>query len=134
MPHQNPEVRKLYMKQYNLKRKEKQNLYLKEYRENNKEYFKNYHAAYYKTKRYDKYGLTKEQFLSMLDTQKNKCAICSIEFSNTQRINIDHCHSSGIVRGLLCFHCNTGMGQFKDNVSILKKAIEYLHDKTLSPS
>ena len=39
---------------------------------------------------------------------------------------IDHCHESGIVRGLLCMPCNTGLGNFKDNVQTLLNAIKYL--------
>jgi len=39
---------------------------------------------------------------------------------------IDHCHEKGHVRGLLCYHCNIGLGHFKDNTLWLQRAIEYL--------
>jgi hypothetical protein len=41
-------------------------------------------------------------------------------------LSIDHCHNTGKVRGLLCDHCNKGLGLFKDNIDYLNKAIEYL--------
>ena len=75
------------------------------------------------------YGLSKEDFESMLEEQQNKCAICGFEFHDegkSTRPHIDHCHDSGDVRGLLCNNCNTGLGQFKDNPSLLQSAIEYL--------
>ena len=75
------------------------------------------------------YGLSKEDFESMLEEQQNKCAICGFEFHDegkSTRPHIDHCHDSGNVRGLLCNNCNTGLGQFKDNPSLLQSAIEYL--------
>jgi len=39
---------------------------------------------------------------------------------------VDHCHSSGKVRGLLCHHCNTALGKFQDSVEVLSSAIDYL--------
>ena len=74
------------------------------------------------------YGITKEEFNNMKIAQNNKCAICGIDeglFSESV-LHIDHCHKTHKVRGLLCRKCNTALGNFKDNVSILQKAIEYL--------
>lgn len=59
--------------------------------------------------------------------QKGCCAICKrhqTEFK--KRLNIDHCHTTGVVRGLLCQTCNTSLGGFKDNVKNLESAISYL--------
>ena len=81
----------------------------------------------------NKYGLTKEGFETMISEQENKCGICGGEFSDyisrdtkSTRPHVDHCHTSGEVRGLLCVNCNAGLGQFKDSVKILLSAVEYL--------
>lgn len=51
-----------------------------------------------------------------------KCDLCG----ETRDLNIDHCHNSGLVRGILCRSCNVGLGIFKDNKELLAKAIDYL--------
>jgi hypothetical protein len=71
-----------------------------------------------------KYGLTQDDFNTMLKEQTNKCKICEMEFTKTP--HIDHCHETGVVRGLLCQLCNTSLGGFKDNPDILRSAINYL--------
>jgi hypothetical protein len=53
------------------------------------------------------------------------CAICR-QPSVGQRLSIDHCHETGIVRGLLCSPCNLGLGSFRDSVERLESAIRYL--------
>ena len=70
-----------------------------------------------------RYSITKEQYLQMEDSQNNKCAICDKEM---KVINIDHCHETKKVRGLLCTACNTGIGKLKDDITILESAIKYL--------
>jgi hypothetical protein len=61
----------------------------------------------------------------MLYKQGGKCGICG-SVSNGKRLAIDHDHETGRVRGLLCQQCNTALGLFKDQVELLKKAIDYL--------
>jgi hypothetical protein len=81
------------------------------------------------------YGLTVDEYKSMLAEQNNVCAICKkpeTAKSNggyIKSLAVDHCHSTGEVRGLLCHHCNTGLGKFKDDIELLKSAIEYLKEK-----
>lgn len=59
--------------------------------------------------------------------QDRKCAICSEPIQKQGKgTHIDHNHDTGKVRGLLCPRCNTGLGQFRDDISILQKAIRYL--------
>lgn len=70
------------------------------------------------------YGLEKEDFEKMVLLQDNKCAICSL--SVEVNLCIDHCHVTGKVRGLLCKNCNLAIGNFKDDVELLQKAIKYL--------
>lgn len=83
-------------------------------------------------RRYRKqYGLTTEQVASMLHAQGGKCAICTtaIEMDNRgKRVSsaVDHCHATGKVRGMLCMHCNQGLGKFYDNPDLLRAAIQYL--------
>lgn len=79
-----------------------------------------------------KYGVTPEQFDEMLKAQNFKCAICGTDKNERHRFgrkipfHVDHCHETGIVRGLLCGHCNRGLGDFRDSVSALEKAATYL--------
>jgi hypothetical protein len=69
----------------------------------------------------------------MKEEQGNRCAICKTHADDiphaTFKYNplvIDHCHSTGHVRGLLCPTCNNMLGHAKDNVAVLAAAIEYL--------
>lgn len=71
------------------------------------------------------YGITINDYDKMFKEQNGCCFIC--QKTNTDRVlAVDHCHTTGKVRGLLCGNCNNGLGRFKDNVESLKKAIEYL--------
>jgi len=60
----------------------------------------------------------------MLDEQEGRCKICRAEFEDAP--HVDHDHETREVRGLLCHHCNTGIGLFRHDVKILKQAISYL--------
>lgn len=77
-----------------------------------------------------KYGLTHAQVELMRMGQNNQCLICSVVFCDGSHkaasMHIDHCHSTGIVRGLLCTHCNHGLGKFQDSADVLRRAIAYL--------
>ena len=75
-----------------------------------------------------KYNLTLEEYNIMLENQNYKCDICKDDLKqlDTRKVHVDHCHSTGKVRGVLCGDCNTGLGRFKDNITILKEAINYL--------
>jgi len=77
------------------------------------------------------YGITEDEFQSMMNRQGGCCAICHVDFGKlSQRASVDHCHSSGRVRGLLCSVCNTkleGLEYFMD-LGILTAAEDYLWD------
>jgi hypothetical protein len=74
-----------------------------------------------------KYGITQEQFDDMRSSQNNACAICgSEEPKGVGTFHVDHCHATQIVRGLLCHHCNLGLGHFKDNPAALRTAATYI--------
>lgn len=70
-----------------------------------------------------KYGLTLEEYRDMLNSQHGKCAICR---HSSEKLVVDHCHSSNNIRALLCGPCNSGLGFFKENVYSLKEAIKYI--------
>lgn len=73
--------------------------------------------------RKSKYGLTDEQYRSMLAEQDGRCLICLIDMD---RPHVDHCHSTGRVRGLLCGHCNKAIGLLRDDPDAALRAAEYL--------
>jgi len=77
-----------------------------------------------------KYGLTKEAYVTLVQNCGDICPICGREFGVTAYTKpvIDHCHTSGKVRGLICRQCNIGLGAFKDNIKSMKNAIEYLKE------
>ena len=76
-----------------------------------------------------KYGIDHHQYTTMLTEQNYCCKICgtSIE-DNSKRLAVDHCHVNGMVRSLLCHNCNVGLGNFKDDIDIMEKAISYLKE------
>jgi hypothetical protein len=72
-----------------------------------------------------KYGLDRTGFNALMKLQRHRCAICKTAFGpNIPRI--DHCHSTGKVRGLLCIPCNSGLARFRDDPAILRRAASYL--------
>lgn len=74
------------------------------------------------------YGLTEEDYNTLLTKQKYQCFSCNKEhgtFKN-DRLFIDHCHTTGKVRGLLCQGCNFALGAVKDNIETLRNLIKYL--------
>ncbi len=74
-----------------------------------------------------KYGITLEQRDAMLADQGGCCAICkTTEPGRGKAWNVDHCHATGQVRGLLCVRCNFVRGHAKDNVDVLVNAAVYL--------
>ena len=73
-----------------------------------------------------KYGVTKEFLLELYEKQNGKCKICDTEPTTQRGLHVDHCHTTGIVRGLLCHGCNVALGSMKDDPEILLKAVEYL--------
>lgn len=73
-----------------------------------------------------KYGVTKEFLVALYKKQDGKCAICGEIPQSERRLHVDHCHSTGAVRGLLCHGCNTGIGALQEDAEILSRAIDYL--------
>ena len=72
-------------------------------------------------------NITRTEYSILLVAQNYKCAICGIDASELSReLSVDHSHETHEVRGLLCSHCNIGLGNFKDDIDVMTKAIEYL--------
>lgn len=74
------------------------------------------------------YGITLDEFNQMLKKQKGKCAICGgTETRDKHKVMaVDHDHKTGKIRQLLCFKCNSALGNFNDDSKLLKKALKYL--------
>lgn len=80
-------------------------------------------------------NITREQYYEMINNQNNKCKICNknetrigkngIEIA---RLCIDHDHATGKVRALLCHDCNTGLGKFRDSITLFQRSIDYLKE------
>ena len=75
-----------------------------------------------------KYGLDLTHIEALLQLQKGRCGICGATEpgGRYQRWNVDHCHDTGKVRGLLCWDCNVGIGKLKDDANLLRRAIQWL--------
>ncbi len=73
--------------------------------------------AHYKKR----YGITSKE----ADNLKKECELCG----TTKNLHIDHNHETNKARGVLCDLCNKGLGQFKDSVENLEKAIKYLKER-----
>lgn len=76
-----------------------------------------------------KYGLTVEQFEAMLAEQNGACAICGRKpnYQNRAYLCVDHCHTTGRVRGLLCVPCNALLGNAQESEVVLESAMRYLN-------
>jgi hypothetical protein len=78
------------------------------------------------------FGIDLQQYNELLISQNKVCAICKKEDTGITKsgkqkeLAVDHYHSTGEVRGLLCFHCNSSLGKLKDSVDLLQNAIDYL--------
>ena len=71
-----------------------------------------------------RFGVSEEVYNEMLERQNGVCAIC--KGNGKKKLAVDHDHVTGKVRQLLCIHCNTALGHFKDDPELLQAAIEYL--------
>lgn len=72
------------------------------------------------------YGLTLEQYREMEVAQDHRCAICSEPAKTANRLHVDHDHTTGKIRALLCHHCNLLLGNASDSIERLRSAIAYL--------
>jgi hypothetical protein len=118
------QVRNEYMRKWREANREKHNQLGKEsYHRNKHKHVDKMREAHLKRS----YGLSSSEFNVMLAEQKGKCLICSITAEDYGKtFHVDHCHTSGKVRGLLCGPCNTKLGWYENNTFSIAA---YLGDK-----
>src|SRR5690606_37626539 len=75
--------------------------------------------------RFKKYGITRDQYRALADSQHWRCAICT-EPGDESTLLIDHDHGTGHIRGLLCSNCNTAIGKLRDSPDNALRAARYL--------
>lgn len=79
------------------------------------------------------YGISLMDCVAILEKQNGGCAICERKLDmggdKESTPHVDHDHETAAVRGLLCHHCNVGLGHFSDNLVLLQKAARYLQEK-----
>lgn len=76
-----------------------------------------------------RYGIGKEKYCELATRQKGVCAICDEPCRQKKRLSVDHNHTTGAIRGLLCVGCNRGIGMFLDKPERLRKAAMYLEER-----
>lgn len=117
------EARRAYQRAYYAANRER---LLEQQRERGRRNYSANPAPYKKRNRrsiLNTYGLTEDQYQAMLTAQDGRCLICLRRMSLPA---IDHCHTTGVVRGLLCRGCNAALGHFHDDPVVLTRAVEYL--------
>jgi hypothetical protein len=72
------------------------------------------------------YGMSREEFDQRIKDQDNACEICRLPFVPHKNPCVDHNHTTMAIRGLLCTHCNAGLGHFKESIDIMQAAQEYI--------
>ena len=70
-----------------------------------------------------RYGINENTYNEMYSRQEGLCAICG---THKDRLDVDHCHTTNKVRGLLCNNCNRGIGHLQEDVNVMTNAIKYL--------
>ena len=113
-----------YFAEYYEKNKDRYKVARKEYYEQNKE-------AFWARSLRTKFGLTLEQYNDMVREQNGRCAICGNEETAMRagvikRLSVDHDHTTGQVRQLLCHACNLAIGHLQDSSVTALRAAEYL--------
>lgn len=107
------------------KNRERVRRYLADYVAKNKDKLRNYRIA-------KKFSISLDDYYSLLESQDGKCAICKNAETARRRsgairaLAVDHDHKTGRIRGLLCSSCNLSIGGLNEDISLLKRAIEYL--------
>lgn len=148
MPHKDPEARAQYWKDHYARNRDRHLAAAKRWREANperaaansrawrarnpeksKEVARNHY--YRQREKYNDYrrqrrtGATREVYDALFAQQGGLCAICKRP-PGRRCLQADHCHTTGKVRGLLCFRCNPALGLLSEDIAILQAAIDYI--------
>ena len=126
------EKRKLYIKNWKLKNRDKLLKYSRDSRKRNIKKIKVYSKRHYwenreknlSDKRYKKYGITQEEYLRIVRLQEYKCAVCFKE--DKINLSVDHNHKTGKLRGIICNRCNMALGNVGDSPQVLRSLANYL--------
>ena len=141
MSHKSKEDRNAYRKKWQQEHKAEVKAERKEYYQNHKEEMARNHKEYrqlhpevtrkHLLKKF--YSITPEEYKLLEDKQEGKCAICGEKETSKHRISgkttklaVDHNHTTGKIRDLLCRSCNIGIGSFKDSWELMESASIYL--------
>lgn len=110
--------------------REKRTLYMREWKKRRREIEPDYEHGVSISKQY---GISKAEYQTILSKQNGACAICKSgetsicnRSNKIRRLTVDHCHTTGKIRGILCSRCNRALGFFKDDIENLHSAIKYL--------
>lgn len=126
------------------KSKEERAAYLKEWRNKNRDYVraklreKNSTPEGFEISKNSRlkraYGITLNEYRDMFSKQNGLCFICGnpeergLRRDDSLNLAVDHNHTTGKVRKLLCNNCNRGLGAFRDNIAVMERAIQYIKD------
>lgn len=119
------QISKLYRKSYfNPETAKGELVFLSRYHENKEKYNKARRNSTLKRR----YGITEDEYFQMFNAQKGKCKLCgkTKPRNGAKHLIIDHCHSTGKVRGLLCNDCNVLLGKLKDDIDYIDRIKDYL--------
>ena len=116
--------------------RERQNRWRKEHPEKTKEYGRRwrekdplaYKRTMWKAGLKHRYGMSDETYRMMYASQSGKCLICG---QSEKILCVDHNHVTGVIRGLLCHVCNSGIGRFQDDPGLCEKAAQYLRNSMI---
>jgi hypothetical protein len=93
---------------------------IQQQKESKKDYAHNKHLKH-------NFNITRKEYLEMFTAQEGNCAICNKnQLDFTKRLSVDHCHTTGKIRQLLCSSCNSVLGFAKEDSTILQNAINYI--------
>jgi hypothetical protein len=120
---ENPEKVKARVRKWQQENPDRYREKQRKYREENAALIKSKLRSWYLEKTY---GITVEQYNEIFARQGGRCAICGAKPNAKISLHVDHSHKTGKIRGLLCFRCNNGIGDFRENPVILHKAASYI--------